>query len=204
MDSLQQTNDQPVINIVGEKVALGPIRRELVPLYHRWINDFAVLRTLYIPRPSTLEEIEAYFEKDVEQEKVRRAAFFTVYDRATMAPIGRTELDSINHRDRSASFGLEIGEAEYRGRGYGSETARLMLDYAFTVIGLHSVNLETWEYNLAGQNAYKKAGFKEYGRRRQAKFMRGQLWDIIHMDCLATEFVSPVLHEIMVPDKPRT
>lgn len=78
-----------------------------------------------------------------------------------------------------------------------------MLDYAFTALGLHNVALETWEYNLAGQRAYAKAGFREIGRRRQAKFMNGKLWDIVHMDCLSTEFVSPVLAQILVPDEQR-
>ncbi|HLZ58952.1 MAG TPA: GNAT family protein, partial [Ktedonosporobacter sp.] len=195
--------ESPVISIVGEKVALGPIRRDLVPLYQRWINDFAVLRTLVIPRPSTFEENLARYEAQVAEEQQRRVAYFTIYDRATLRPIGRTELTDISHRDRSASFGIEIGEADYRGRGYGTEVARLMLDYAFTALGLHNVDLQTWEYNLAGQRAYARAGFCEIGRRRQAKFMNGKLWDIVYMDCLASEFVSPVLGRILVPDEPR-
>ena len=46
---------QPIVNIVGEKVALGPIRKDLIPLYHRWRNDFSVARTFdYEPGPVTL------------------------------------------------------------------------------------------------------------------------------------------------------
>jgi len=90
-------------------------------------------------------------------------------------PIGRTGLGDIDYRDRRACFGLEIGEADYRGRGYGTETVRLMLDYAFTALGLHNVDLETWEYNRAAQRAYAKAGFREIGRRRQAKYRRAQV-----------------------------
>jgi diamine N-acetyltransferase len=194
---------QTIINIVGDKVALGPNRQDLVPLYHRWYNDFAVLRTLRIPRPSTLEEMQAKYEIEVAEERQRREVGFTIYDRATMVPIGRTGLGDIDYRDRRAGFGLEIGEAAYRGRGYGTETVRLMLDYAFTALGLHNVVLETWEYNLAGQRAYTKGGFREIGRRRQAKFMAGKLWDIVYMDCISTEFVSPVLSRILVPDAPR-
>ncbi len=195
--------ESPVVSIMGEKVALDPIRRDLVPLYHRWINDFAVLRTLHVPRPSTLEEVQAAYEAQVAEELQRRVVYFTVYDRATLRPIGRTDLMDINYRDRSARFGIEIGEADYRGRGYGTEATRLTLDYAFTALGLHNVALETWEYNRAGQRAYTKAGFRETGRRRQAKFMGGKLWDIVQMDCLSTEFVSPVLGRILVPDEPR-
>lgn len=48
--------EQPLINIEGEKVALGPLRRELCPLYQRWNNDFVVNRTTSSVRPVTLEE----------------------------------------------------------------------------------------------------------------------------------------------------
>jgi RimJ/RimL family protein N-acetyltransferase len=44
------------------------------------------------------------------------------------------------------------------------------------------------EYNLAGQRAYHKAGFREFGRRRQCRWMGGHLWDDVYMDCLAPEF----------------
>ncbi len=198
-----QTYENLIISMTGEKVALGPIRRDLVPLYQRWINDFAVLRTLHIPRPSTFEEILARYDAEVAEEQKRRVVYFTIYDRATLHPIGRTDLGDINYRDRRANFGIEIGEANYRGCGYGTEATRLMLDYAFTALGLHNVALETWEYNRAAQRAYAKAGFRETGRRRQAKFMNGKLWDIVYMDCLATEFVSPILNQILVPDELR-
>jgi diamine N-acetyltransferase len=203
-DQQFQEHEKPVISISGDKVALGPIRRDLVPLYHRWMNDFAMLRTLHIPRPSTLDESYIAYDNDVAEERTRRIVHFLIYERATLRPIGRVDLEGINYRDRSADFGIEISEADYRGHGYGTEATRLMLDYAFTALGLHNVALTTWEYNLAGQRAYTKAGFREIGRRRQAKFMNGKLWDIVHMDCLATEFVSPVLAQILVPDEIRS
>jgi diamine N-acetyltransferase len=203
-DQQFQEHEKPVISISGDKVALGPIRRDLVPLYHRWMNDFAMLRTLHIPRPSTLDESYIAYDNEVAEERSRRIVHFLIYERATLRPIGRVDLEGINYRDRSADFGIEISEADYRGRGYGTEATRLMLDYAFTALGLHNVALTTWEYNLAGQRAYTKAGFREIGRRRQAKFMNGKLWDIVHMDCLATEFVSPVLAQILVPDEIRS
>ena len=195
---------RPILNIIGDKVALGPWSREQVPLYHRWMNDFAVLRTLRIPVPSTLQEIEAGYEVWIGEERQRTAAYFTIYVRETLQPIGVINLGNINYRDSSADFGIEIGEADYRGRGYGTEATRLILDYAFTALGLQSVALETWEYNLAARRAYANAGFRETGRRRQAKFFAGKFWDIIYMDCLASEFEdSPVLSKILVPDEPR-
>ena len=128
---------------------------------------------------------------------------FTIYERTAWRPIGSTALHDINHLHRTAMFGILIGEPECRGKGYGTEATRLVLDYAFTALGLHNVMLQVFEFNLAGQRAYHKAGFRELGRRRQSHMMGGRLWDDIYMECLASEFASPVLGRIFVPDELR-
>jgi hypothetical protein len=33
------SSETPILNVVGERVALGPLREDLLPLYGRWIND---------------------------------------------------------------------------------------------------------------------------------------------------------------------
>ena len=128
---------------------------------------------------------------------------FVIYERATGRPIGSTELMHIDFRNGRADFGIYIGEAEARGKGYGTETTRLMLDYAFTALGLRNVALTVAEWNIAGQRAYAKAGFREFGRRRACWPMGGRWWDEVHMDALASEFESPVLARVFAPDAPR-
>lgn len=36
---------KPIVNITGERVALGPLRRDLIPTHQRWFNDFETDRT---------------------------------------------------------------------------------------------------------------------------------------------------------------
>ena len=198
---LEGTFERPVINVEGELVALGPNRRDHIPIYQSWINDFATVRTLQLPpAPMTADQETAWYDSI---NASHTTAQFVVYERSTWRPVGGTNLHEIDYRNRTASFGIMIGAAECRGKGYGTEATRLTLDYAFTALGLHSVFLTVYAFNLAGQRAYAKAGFKEIGRRRQCRWMGGRLWDEIYMDCLATEFVSPVLGHIFVPDAPR-
>jgi diamine N-acetyltransferase len=192
----------PVVNILGERVALGPLAREHIPLIARWRNDFHVQRTFGdIPRGRTIEAITANYESAATGSD---AYWFMIYERETWRPIGHTDLFDLDWRGRTCTFGILLGEADARGKGYGTEATRLMLDYAFTALYLHSVMLNTDSYNLAGQAAYRKAGFKEFGRRRQCSFLNGELHDFVYMDCLATEFSSPVLSQVFVPDTPRT
>ncbi len=193
-------SEQPVINILGEKVALGPLRRELVPDYHRWANDFTGRRNEALPNPVTEEQASQWYE---EASRSQHDAYFTIYQSDTLRAVGIASLRQIDDRNRSAMFAISIGEPDARGKGHGTETTSLMLDYAFTALGLHSVWLSVYEYNLAGRRAYEKDGFKECGRRRQAWWMGGRYWDEIYMDCLATEFESPVLGRIFTPEEAR-
>ena len=186
---------RPVVNIVGEHVALGPIQRELVPVYHRWLNDFAGLHTLGVSiRPMTLEGEAAWYERAA---AAQDDVTFTIYERTTWTPIGTTSLMAIDERNRKADFGLLIGDAAARGKGYGTQTTRLMLDYAFTVLGLHNVMLIVLEYNAAGRRVYEKAGFREYGRRRECRWSGGRFWDDIYMECLSTEFPGSGLAQLL-------
>lgn len=199
MDAAQPM--RPVVNIVGERTALGPVHRDLYPAYQRWLNDFATLRTMNItPAPLTAEQAAADIEHD---SAGGNHALFVVYETVSWRPIGAGGWSDIDWRNRTADLVLAIWEPAFRGRGHGTEATRLLLDHAFTALGLHSAALRVDEFNLAGIRAYQKAGFRECGRRRQCQYMGGRLWDVIYMECLAREFVSPVLGRVFVPDEPR-
>lgn len=126
--------------------------------------------------------------------------FFTIYEKAILRPIGFTYLSDI--ADQKAEFAIVIGKRECHGKGYGTETTKLVLDYAFNILNLHNVMLKVLAYNEAGIRAYKKAGFQEIGRRREAKMINGKRWDMIYMDCLATEFQSLVFRQFLMNEGP--
>lgn len=196
MESTQQPQVQPIINIVGDKVALGPRRRDLLPVYLRWINDFEVTRTLDIGlHPVTLEAQEAGYERL--SKGAPDIVTFTVYERLTMRPVGNTTLRNIDHVHRTAEFGILLGEKDCWGKGYGTEATALMLDYGFTGLGLHNIMLHVFNFNEGGLRAYTRAGFRVVGHRREAHRLGGRAYDVIYMDCLATEFQSPVLHRLL-------
>jgi RimJ/RimL family protein N-acetyltransferase len=148
----------------------------------RWHNDFDVIRSwATLPRPVTAEELSRIYAGAATSD---RDIWFILYVRESMRPVGYAGLQQVDWESRSAEYAILIGEADARGRGVGSETTRLMLDYAFNTLGLHSVFLRVYEYNIAGIRAYTKAGFQAAGRLRQNKLMGGRLWDTIFMDCL--------------------
>lgn len=193
--------ERPVINIEGERLALGPVREDLLPLYQRWDNEFETIRThIQTPAPMPLDVVRRWYERVTAS---RERTPFTVYEKETWRPVGLSGLMAVDHRNRNAEFHITIGEPDVRGKGYGTETTMLVLDYAFTALGLQNVMLAAVEYNLAGLRVYEKAGFREFGRRRKAIQMGGSFWDVVYMDILAEDFESPVLSRIFVPDPER-
>ena len=194
----QQTDEQPIINIRGEKVCLGPVHRGIIPLFARWDNDFEVTILAGDPlRPKSREQIEADYINFSKSED--RWFPMVIYEASTMRAIGATDLRHIDGTHRTAEFGISIGEKDCWSKGYGTETVILMLDYGFSVLGLHNIMLDTFSYNERAIRAYKRAGFREIGRRREATRVAGKAYDLIFMDCLATEFHSPLKPVVALP-----
>jgi diamine N-acetyltransferase len=179
--------------LAGERAALGPLRKELIPTYARWVNDPETRRGLLYGGLLTMEAEEEWYEAasragaGVDPE----AAHFTIYDRRDDAPVGVLSLERISHRFGRAELGIVLGER--RGQGIGTDAVRLALDWAFNHLGLHNVMLETDDWNTAALRAYEKAGFRELGRRRGGVLTRGRRNDSVLMDAVADEFDSPVL-----------
>lgn len=195
MTEEQKTGD---VIVPGEKVYLGQIRKDLAPVYRRWLNDLRMSRTLgvlaYHGLPLTDEDEHEWFESNrTDKDEVA----FGIYERGSGRPVGNCGLSEARSSNRSAELGIGIGESDARGKGYGTEATRLLLDYGFTVLGLHHIWLKCVEFNHAGIRVYEKAGFRHAGTLREAWQLGGRQYDVILMDVLASEFQSPVLAKML-------
>ena len=120
------------------------------------------------------------------QEKLRFT--FVVEKMKEKEMLGTASLFNCNWIDRSAILGIDILKPENWGKGYGTEAVRLLLDFAFRNLNLNRVELEVFDFNERAQKCYRKTGFKEAGRRRQAKVLDGKYRDVILMDILRNEW----------------
>jgi RimJ/RimL family protein N-acetyltransferase len=167
----------------------------MLPAVYTWLNDLEVMRT-YSMRwsPKTLGGVEQWYETVT---GAGDTVLFAVYRSRDMALIGSTMLLNISHFHRIADYDIILGEKACWGQGYGTEATRLAVDDGFTALGLHNIMLTVRSYNERGVRAYSRAGFKIIGRRREARRFGGQAYDLIYMECLATEFASPVLQRLL-------
>ena len=184
---------EPAMLVEGGRVALGPLRRELAPLYARWVNQldarFNLLRLGVATPESEAAWVEETTRAGAEQEPT--AVGFTLYDRRDLKPIGSAMLFRVSHAHGSAMLGLGLGER--RGQGLGTEATRLILDWAFTVLGLEYVSLEALPSNTPAIRAYERAGFRRIGTRRSAVMSGGQRHDVVLMEAVKADFSGAAL-----------
>jgi diamine N-acetyltransferase len=184
---------EPDFVLRGERAALGVMRREHLPALGRWFNDPEVRHRLAHRGIGTAEDQDRWFEAVTEAGRARRPseATFVVHDARDGEPVGVCSLEEIDHHFGRAELGIYLGER--RGQGIGSDAIRLLLDWAFNMLDLRNVMLETFAFNEEATRAYERAGFREIGRRRDALVSLGRRYDAILMDATAAGFESPVL-----------
>lgn len=174
--------------IAGERVILRSWERDDVRV--RWETDQTPdnteirLRDWHEP-PRSLQQREAEFDAlQAEPDSTSVALIIEAEDR----PIGDINLFHIDTRNSNAAVGMSIWRAEDRGRGYGSDAMRALLAWAFRQMNLHRVELSVDPSNAAAIAVYRKAGFAEEGRRREAHFSDGAYVDDIMMGILRRDF----------------
>ena len=171
--------------LVGERLYLSPRSVEDVEKYTEWMNDFET--TDYTGRSHQTMTLEGE-RKYIEESNQKNENTFAIIESKEDKLIGSIGLHRINHIKRTATLGIFIGDKEYRGKGYGTEAIRLILDFGFNYLNLNNIKLDLMEFNERALACYKKCGFKEYGRRRKCNFINGKYYDTIEMDILAEEF----------------
>jgi RimJ/RimL family protein N-acetyltransferase len=101
--------------------------------------------------------------------------------------IGGTGL-RVNRDQHRAAFWIGLFVADLRGRGLGRQITRLVLDWAFSDLGAHRVELEVLASNQRAIRCYLACGFRAEGVRREAELYPDGWHDFIEMAVLASEY----------------
>ena len=172
--------------LIGDRIYLSPRNSEDVEKFTEWLNDFET--TDYTGRSAIVTTLEG--ERKYLEENSNPEATFVIVTLEDDKMIGTVSLEHIDWINRTATLGIFIGDKEFRSKGYGTESIRLILEYGFKYMNLYNIKLDLMEFNERALKCYKKCGFKEYGRRRKCKFINGKYYDSISMDILADEFTG--------------
>jgi RimJ/RimL family protein N-acetyltransferase len=122
-----------------------------------------------------------------EASRAADAAIFSVVDLATADLAGEALLWAIDRHNRSAHVGISLRPA-FRGRGFGTDTVRVLCRYGFAILGLHRLQIETLTDNHAMIAIAGQAGFVREGVTRGSDWVNGAFADCVILGLLAEEF----------------
>ena len=177
--------EQPFIQ--GERCYLRPLTREdLDGNWGSWLNDPEVTRHMFRGAfPESEESNKAFYELVRNSPNDLVLAIAAADDDVHVGNVGLHRIDWVN---RSAEFGILVGEKEYWSRGIGSEATEAIVRHGFDKLNLHRIWLGVFADHDGAIKVYERIGFKTEGRLREAILRDGDAQDQLIMGLLAHEF----------------
>jgi RimJ/RimL family protein N-acetyltransferase len=172
------------MQLKNDKVTLRPISLKDAPRFVRWLNNPAVSKPLGNHYASlTLKKEKAWIAGLAKKRKTEKQFSIDTAEGVHIGSIGLT----LGIGGKVAVFGIEIGDTDYWGKGYAFAAMSLLMEYAFTVLKLHKVELGVFAFNKRAIKLYQKIGFKIEGVKKDHLFYEGKYYDEVQMGLLAKE-----------------
>ena len=173
--------------IYGDRIALRPMEEKDTKDIIRWRNTDFVRKNFIYQESFTVETHHHWVETMVKTGRVVQfmiCPYERTPDRIGRA-VGSVYLRDIDYTHRKAEYGIFIGEESALSKGYGTEAARMMLEYAFENLKLHKVMLRVLAGNVRAQKSYEHAGFQKEAYLKDEVFLNGEFQDVILMACIS-------------------
>lgn len=177
---------KPLVFLSGKAIYLRPLQREDLPTCLRWMNDPVTRGFILNQIPMDMTREEQWFDH-LDRKSFPSHIIFAIVLKKGDRLIGDTGIQGINWVNRNAETGIVLGE-ESRGRGYGSEAAKLVLEYCFDTLGLHRVVARVLATNPRSLACHQGVGYRKESSERHVYFRNGQWIDSTRLAILEHEW----------------
>lgn len=172
--------------LVGERIKLRPFEEHDLAFLVEWWNRPRVWENFFNKFPLSHGGQANWYRGLMQNRGCLFLMIETVDGRKSIGTIG---LDRMDHVNQSAEYGnLAIGDEKSRGMGFAKEATHLLLEYGFDRLNLNRIFLHVLAENVRALELYRKCGFSEEGRLRQAFFDKGAFRDILMMSVLRDDY----------------
>lgn len=160
------------------QVYIRPIEVSDAELIIKWRNSENVKKYFILQENFTLEGQVKWINNIVNNGK---AFQFVIVEKASNRSVGSVYIRNVDQIHKKGEYGIFIGEDDARGKGYGTQAAKLIIKYAFNEKKLHRIYLRVFSDNYRAISSYKKVGFNIEGVLREDVYVRGVYRDITWM-----------------------
>lgn len=172
--------------LFGEKICLRPFDDIDMPYLLKWYNDYELNRLAgWSNGKISASKLKYNMSRSFGSDPMN-----LMIDNLEGKPIGTIQLYEIDEQDKSCKLGIRIGDKAYWSKGYGTDSVKTLVEYAFMKMGLYRVALRVYEFNERAARCYDKCGFKYEGRTRKSAYIDGAYYDEILMGILKSDFLE--------------
>ena len=172
--------------LTGKLVVLRAPLDEDVPVLHAELHEDVPTRSRSDSRP--WRPIPAGPNSPFSFSELRDDTIvFSIVEKASGDLAGMALVWGIDTHNRLAHLGISL-RPSFRGRKLGADVVQVLCHYAFTVRGLHRLQMETLADNAAMRHAAEGAGFHYEGTLRSAAWVMGEYVDEVVYGVLADEW----------------
>ena len=174
----------------GKLVKLRAYKESDIERGTEFINDEEVKKFLYtdIPFPSTKWEEEEWVKSRKSNSDCTYD--FAIEDLETGKYIGGCSINECNSKNRNCTIGIMIGDKEYWGKGYGSDSLKVLIKFIFEEVNMNKIKLNVFSFNSRAIACYKKVGFIEEGVLKKELYRNGKYHDIIIMSLFKDDWIK--------------
>jgi RimJ/RimL family protein N-acetyltransferase len=172
--------------MAGSTFTLRELRKEDAPSLLAMLTTEEVSRFIS-PPPTTVEGFERFIAWTHRERAAGNYACFAIVPAGMTTAIGIFQVRSLEPGFGTAEWGFAMG-SEYWGSGMFSEGARLILDFAFNVIGTRRLEARAATANGRGNGALRKLGAVQEGVLRRSFLRNGQYYDQVLWGILAEDW----------------
>ena len=163
--------------IAGEHVILRAFEREDAERCMRWMNDPNIVRTLKTRYPIAFQNEIEWLERAMHANHTER--HFAIERRDDRTHIGNASIHDIDWVSQTAWFGLFIGEPTAWNRGFGGDSIKTLVRFAFDEMNLGKLRINVFDYNDRAKHVLEALGFVQEGCLRRDFFREGSYHDIV-------------------------
>jgi RimJ/RimL family protein N-acetyltransferase len=165
------------VTIRTKRLLLRDLRSRDREAVHEYSSDPEVVQYMDWG-PNTDEDDKEFLERamTVREENPRRDFTLAIVLKDTRRLIGSCGIHESGPADREGWIGYCLSR-QYWGRGFGTETAKALLDYGFNNLGLHRMFATCMPANTASAHVLEKTGMQLEGHLRQHRWVKGKWRD---------------------------
>lgn len=170
--------------IEGKFIRLRAIEKEDLKRLRDWRNESEIKKFMREHRELSMQNQMQWLESLA---KDKNTVMFAIETKKGKL-IGCTGLTYIDWKNSRAEVSIYIGDKEYKGRGYDTDTLKTLVEYGFKELNMHMLFGEIFEYNKANIGLFEKCGFKRDAVLRHRLYRDGRYWDSIFYSILDKEW----------------